>query len=896
MGVLRSVWRILRLFVKTVMVIVLTVVLVPPAVVGVALGIAVFSPTPVAIPKAKQFKPLQASHVYDVYGNELAVFKDFESNIPIAKADVPIVLKQAVISAEDRNFYAHGGVDIKGTIRALVADAKQGEAKQGGSTITQQYVKNVYENNDAVDAANKTGASADATLAGAAVKGGSGKRDLTRKLREAILATRLNRKISKEDILYGYLTTIYLGEGAFGVEAASQTYFRKSAKHLTLSEAATLAGLIPAPTLYEPRGHTRSAEVKRLAVLRAMREEGYISRSQELRTAEQYLWSERQGPPPIGQPVTLVFGRKRVESKYPYFVDYVRRYLEARYGVEKVRTGGLQVQTTIDPKLQALAEASVAKTLKGTKAPLEMALVSVEPLTGFVRAMVGGREYDAPDGQVNLALGACPTVANLEKRLKHKPAVPPICDGSTFGGGSGRSPGSSIKPIVLAAAMAEGISPRTVYDGSRFKPKCAGRAIRNYEGGGSGPADLRTATIKSINTIYARLGMDVGIDNVAKMAQKLGIQSAWYDPKVHCASWSLGGIDVSPLEMASAYAVFAGRGLKATFPVQYREKGFEPVAIDEPATPVVRVIDGAGNLLEDNTGNHTTRVLAENVADNVSDILQAVVTSGTAKRAQLGDRPVAGKTGTSQGAGNVWFVGYTPTISTAIWMGYRDSPRPLRNIKGVRSVIGGTFPAITWKDYMAKATADVPPTGFTAPAPIRRVVVVSRVLQLRKRERKGIDVGAKSAIGKTRVSSYLTGLAPFAVERPPYIAPPSTVAPPPTLPPPASAPPPTLVPPEPVTEPPPTIPPATSPPATNAPTVAPTAPVVLSAPATVAPTAPPVSVAAGVPVTVVATTNPNSVVVVVGVPVVSVAPNPGVPGSVVATNATAPATTATTRA
>ncbi len=767
---LRTVLRHTRIVLKTLIIVAIAVTIVPAAMIGVGVGFAVFSPAPVTIPKPRTFPPIQASHVYDVYGNEIAEFKEFDSKIPMRKEDVPLVLKQAVISAEDKRFYSHNGVDLIGTLRALRADAKKGTdatgSRQGGSTITQQFVKILYETNAAVaaaDAATRAGSEGvDTQVSG---QQDNGKRTLTNKLHEAILATRLNRKISKDDILFGYLSNIFLGEGAFGMEAASQTYFRKSVKHLTLSESATLAGIINAPSQYEPRNHPKAAEFKRQSVLHNMRQEGYISRSEELRAIDQKIWVETQGPPPIGQPVTLVFGRANVNSTYPYFVDYVRRYLVAKYGEDKVRRGGLQVQTTIDPKLQAEAEKAAANTLEGTKAPLEMAVVSVEPLTGFVKAMVGGRDYYAEGGQVNLALGGCPKEAKLAQRLGHQPAVPPVCNGSTYGGGTGRSPGSSMKPIVLATAFSQGINPATVYEGSPFQPKCAKRPIKNFEGAAYSAVDLRTATIKSVNTVYARLGMDVGIGNVAKMAQKLGLESVWYDPKVHCASWAIGGIDVSPLEMAAAYSVFAGRGLRAE------------------VTPVVRVVDGKGNVIEDNTGNHTVQALSQNIADNVNDILQAVVSSGTGVRAALKDRPAAGKTGTSQGAGNVWFVGYTPTLSTAIWMGYRDAPRPLRNIKGVGSLTGGSFPALTWHNYMTDALADVPPTGFTAPAPIKKVQIVNRLLILAKRARKGIDPGARRSATKTGVSSYEEGIGSPSVDAPAYIAPPTTTPPPPTAPP-----------------------------------------------------------------------------------------------------------------
>ena len=295
------------------------------------------------------------------------------------------------------------------------------------------------------------------------------------------------------------------------------------------------------------------------------------------------------------------------------------------------------------------------------------------------------------------------------------------------------------------------------------------------------------ATVKSVNTAYARLGYDVvGIENVAKMAQRLGITSAWYDPARHGPSYSLGGIDVSPLEMAAAYSVFAGRGLRA------------------PATPILSVVDGTGKVLEDNTQTRPRRVLSMAVADNVNQVLQGVVTEGTGRRASLGDRPVAGKTGTSQGYGNAWFVGYTPTLSTAVWMGYRDRPRPLYGIRGVARVAGGTLPAATWSAYMKVAMAGIPATNFDEAAPIVRPKELSVADIKAKQLREGIDPGNRRQPAETPTSSFVSDAGPPLVATPPVdegfqpsagattpvpIAPPFTAAPPvPTAPPVTAAP------------------------------------------------------------------------------------------------------------
>jgi penicillin-binding protein 1A len=751
--VLRTTYRILRAMVRTAVLLVVSVVLVPGVMVATGLGIALFTPVPVHIPEPKQLPTILPSRVYDNRGNLIAEFKEFDSNIPVRPQDIPQVLKDAVVASEDRRFFRHKGVDLQGIIRAIRVEANdEPGGQQGASTITMQLVKQAYlgERNDL--------RSPDLSMQERAWG----------KLKQAVMANRLDRTMPKDEILYRYLSSIFLGQGAYGVGAASQTYFRKPVSQLTLSEAATLVGIIPAPSLYEPRGNIRNAETKRKITLDQMLREGYVSRIEHDKAVAQELWLESAGEPPVGKPVTLVYSRPKTETRYPYFVDYVRRYVVSRYGEETLYRGGLQIETTIDPELQAKAEETAATTLKGTSTELELSIVSVEPGTGFVKALVGGRDFDSPGGQVNLALGNCPTIESLESRLRHAPELPPTCikQNDITGGGSGRSPGSSIKPIVLAAAFEQGITPRTVYSGALFEPPGGGRPIGNYEGASYGSVDLRTAMVKSVNTVFARLGIDVGIKEVAKTAQKLGITSAWYDPKVHGASYSLGGIDVSPLEMAAAYSVFANHGVR------------------NPATPVLRVTDAEGRMLEENPDrSRRERVLSEAVADNVTDVLTGVVTEGTGTRAQLDDeRPVAGKTGTSQGYGNAWFVGYTPQLSTAVWMGYRDAPRPLRGIKGVRSVAGGTIPAQTWGAYMNRAMEGLPIVAFSEPAPIQRVRALSRAELLQRRARGGIDPGQQREVSSLETRRWVerTDAPPVNAPEPGYVPPP--VVAPPTVP------------------------------------------------------------------------------------------------------------------
>lgn len=693
----------MRHLAKTLKVVIFAAFSVPVAVVGTVLSSLVFLPLPVNLPRERAGVQSRISHVYDAAGNEIAVFREFDQNIPVKPSDLPTLLKQAVISDEDRSFYKHSGIDLRGSVRALVADLRGGRVKQGGSTITQQYVKNVYVGNE---------------------------RTLSRKLREAILANRVDRKLSKDEILFRYLNTIYLGEGAYGVGAASETYFRKAVNDLSLSEAALLAGIIPAPSLYQPRGNPDGADARRRHVLDVMLEEGYITQQQHDEAAAQVVWPTTRGKPT--GPATLIQPPVKEFRRYPYFVDYVEKYLRAR-GYDPDRAG-LRIQTSLDPDVQKDAEKAVSEALSGTAAPIEMALASVEPRTGYVKAMVGGRDfYNGPSANVNLALGGCPKKPEANVRVEVEASCWSDPTSEISGGGPGRQTGSSWKPFTLAAALEKGISPNKTYPapGVYKIPGCTPKPgdpcqIGNNEGHGGGSQSIRTATAQSTNTVYAQIAKEVGGDNIARMASKLGVGGAWYSPDRHGLSYTLGVLDTAPLDMAAAYSVFANSGLR------------------NPASPIVTVRDSAGKLLIDNRSREEEgsgeRVLDEIIADNVTAIMRGVIEGGTGTAANIG-RPAAGKTGSSQFNANAWFVGFTPTLSTAIWMGKTDGQGPnqaLLRIKGVPRVYGGTIPARTWKAFMTDALKDVPVTDFNQPAPISGIAD-----RLRRGERKGFDPGPK---------------------------------------------------------------------------------------------------------------------------------------------------------
>jgi penicillin-binding protein 1A len=711
---------VLRRFGKTVSVLVLSALTVPPAVAFTVIVSLIFLPLPVNLPRERASVTSRISHVYDIEGNEIAVFREFDQNIPVSKKDIPVSLKQAVISSEDKSFYRHSGVDLRGSFRALVADLRGRSLKQGGSTITQQYVKNVYTGNE---------------------------RTITRKVREAILANQVDREYSKEEILYRYLSTIYLGEGAYGVGAAAETYFHKSVKDLSISESALLAAIIPAPSVYQPRGNPDGANARRLNVLATMLREGYITQAAHDEAAAQTVWPVTKGKPP--GPVTLIHQPVKEFRKYPFFVDYVEKYLRAR-GYDPDRAG-LKIITSLDPEVQKEAERSVTDALKGTAAPLEMALASVEPPTGFVKALVGGRDfYNGPSANVNLALGGCP-------KKPEKIDVAAACwDDATAaigGGGPGRQTGSSWKPFTLAAALEKGIAPSKVFPApSTYRiPNCKATStsqkctISNNEGHGGGSQSLRTATAQSTNTVYAALEHEIGIASGVEMAKKLGVASAFYSSPLHgVAGVTLGVEDTAPLEMAAAYSVFANRGERL------------------PATPIVKMTDTTGKVLIDNQKRKGERVLDEVIADNVTDLLRGVIDGGTGTAANIG-RPAAGKTGSSNDNADAWFVGFTPTLSTAIWMGNSTGRVPLLNIKGVRRVFGGTIPARTWKAYMSEALKGVPVTEFNEPAPIRSITD-----QLRRDARQGFDPGSRrDPLDITSGGKFEYDIPPPVAEEPP---------------------------------------------------------------------------------------------------------------------------------
>jgi len=576
--------------------------------------------------------PRQVPHEVDghIYANDnhtiLATLRGSESRILVDTNQISPIMQQAIVAIEDKRFYEHNGVDLRGIARAVWADLAHKSVVQGGSTITQQFVKNSC-----------------VTTA----------RTISRKLKEAALAWQLEQHWSKLRILTAYLNTIYFGNGAYGIQRAAQTYFNSTAARLTLAQAALLAGIPADPSRYDPVTNPKAARARRLEVLQAMLAQGDITRGDLQRATRE--------PLPRAQDVRL----PGIEGPAPYFVNYVKQQLIERYGTRRVFGGGLNVQTTIDLRLQKLARHAIQSVLKEPNGP-SAALVAVRPRTGEVLAMYGGDNFR--QSQFNLAVQG------------------------------ERQPGSSFKPFVLATALKQGISPSTtfpsrpvsIFIGDKYWP------VHNYENDYIGSGDLVTATVVSDNSIFAQLTKLVGPGNVAKTAHQVGI-TRHLNPYF---AIGLGADAVSPLEMARAFSTFADNGLRVDGAVF----GNRPRA-------VARISNATGKLMDDNRPVYRAALTRDQDA-LLTSILEGVIRSGTGTRAALPDRVVAGKTGTTENYGDAWFVGYTPQLATAVWVGYPNKLKPMLTEYHGQAVAGGTFPAEIWRVFTQLALSGTRPESF----------------------------------------------------------------------------------------------------------------------------------------------------------------------------------------
>jgi penicillin-binding protein 1A len=672
--------------------------LVVGAVTLVASGCASLPADPIA--QADRKIVAASTQLYASDGSLLTLLHGEIDRQPVLLKEVPDTLQDAAVAIEDETFWTHHGVSLRGVARAAVSNAKRAEAGtghiQGGSTISQQLVKNMYFP--------------------------SGERTITRKLAEARLALGLERRYSKPKILEMYLNTVYFGRGAYGVRAAARAYFKKDMASLSLGESAFLAGLIHDPEAYnwtdQPSdsrdARKREALTRRDLVLDRMVKIGSVTpdaaRAAKTERLEVVPQDEQRWP-------------------HPYFVDLVLRELgvtgapgrklDPRYNflgstvaarARRVYEGGLRIYTTIDPNAQTAAESAVATVLPARLTKLSAALIALDPSTGFVRAIIGGKDYystGTPHARVNLALGAA-------------------------GGGSGRQPGSSFKPFVLAAALQRGVSLRRSYDSSPFEYRLDRYQdpwkVSNYEGEGGGSINLVDGTVHSVNAVYAHLLIDgvgggdafAGAERVASLARSLGIPFATEDdlrqrckdrylktnsciPASKVPAIALGAKEVAPFDVAGAYAAFANGG-----------KRIKP-------TSIVRIEDRNGKSLYA-ADPHPEQAIPAPIADAVTNVLTGVIQRGTGARADI-DRPAAGKTGTSQMWRDAWFDGYVPQLLASVWVGNPSMQESMTPSNGYPfRVVGGTFPAMIWRAFMRAALRGVPvepfppmPGGFSFP-------------------------------------------------------------------------------------------------------------------------------------------------------------------------------------
>ncbi len=579
------------------------------------------------------------------------------------------ISQKSVLAIEDAQFYQHGPLDWTSLVRALLTNAASGDVVQGGSTITQQLVKNAVT--------------------------GDTSQTFQRKFQELALAIRVEQRYSKNQILALYLNDIYFGNGVYGIGTAADFYFHEPASKLTLTQGALLAGLVRAPSYYDPLAHPVKARVRRNEVLDRLAELGWVP--------QERIDRAKQTPLGLAKDVgSLALQRP------PFFVTYITQQIAANTDGEfdafgkteaqrrrRLYEGGLRITTTLNPDWQAAAQAVADEPYRvsvadpGYRQHPDTAIVSVDTATGAIRTMLSGRDY--LHDQLNLA-------------------------------DSHRQPGSSFKPFTLVAAFREGIPPGSVFSTKSplYLPQWTGNdcsCVSNAEGAGdAGYRNLWEATADSINVVFAQLILEAGPDAVVKAAHDMGIQTGL--PAV--PSLTLGTVDVTPIEMAGAYQTLANDG-----------KHCEEYA-------VAKVGDDAGVLYRHKPA--CEQVVAPAIAHLVTAMLQGVVQHGTGTAAALSPWPVAGKTGTTQDYSNAWFVGYTRQVATAVWVGFPGTPDPLPLYFG-QSVFGGTLAAPIWHDYMTRVMSGMPALGFPAP-PAPEVGTVPDVVGFRSEHAQNVVAAA----------------------------------------------------------------------------------------------------------------------------------------------------------
>jgi penicillin-binding protein 1A len=590
-----------------------------------------------SIDTLRNYKPSTVTKIFSEDGDIIGEFF-YEKREIVSLDRVPNYLIQAFVAGEDARFFQHKGLDYLAILRALLRNIFSGEIVQGGSTITQQVVKSLLL---------------------------SPEKSFARKIREAILAYKIEKYLTKEEILFLYLNQIYLGHGSYGIAAAAENYFGKTIEELNIAEAALLAGLPQAPSKSSPYHHPQQAKKRQVYILNRMAEEGFIPSNEAIKAAQ--------------TPYTIRNKEKPSLEKAPYFVEYIRRYIEEKYGKEALYKNGLQVFTTIDLHFQKTAqeamEAGLREIEKREKYPSatmplapEGGLVCFDLQTGYVRAMVGGRDFKK--SQFNRAVQAR------------------------------RQTGSAFKPIIYASALDKGYTPASIvvdapivfeWGNQKWKPK-------NFEGKFLGPTTFRNALTHSVNVVTVKIAQDIGVDYIRDYAKKLGISSPLY----HELSMALGSSSISLYELTRAYAVFANHG-----------RSFKPIFIK-------KILDRDGNLLEENVRsfyfgediNEEEQVITPQTAYLITYLMEGVVQHGTGWRARSLNRPVAAKTGTTDQFMDAWFIGYTPELLTGVWVGFDEERSLGENETGARAA------SPIWVNFMSKILRDKPKKDFPIPAGI----------------------------------------------------------------------------------------------------------------------------------------------------------------------------------
>ncbi|MGE0880323.1 MAG: PBP1A family penicillin-binding protein [Acidimicrobiia bacterium] len=587
------------------------------------------------------FEPLaQRSQVYDAAGNLLAEFVADQNRVPITLDQVSINMIKALVAVEDKNFFKHDGVDIRAIARVTLANVSAGSAAQGGSTITQQLVRNGLFDRE---------------------KTASGK------LKEALYALRLEKQMSKQEILERYLNTVYFGNGAYGIAVASQLYFGVEAAQLDIGQAAFLTGLIRNPSGYDPYRYPDRSRARRRQALQRLVDQNVI-------TETEYKALD-SAPIPDSPKYTLATSGRATDT---YFVDQVKLELlddtANAYGLgttaserySRVFRGGLKITTTLDPaKQQAALESrdGIIATVPNNDGRFTAAVASIEPQTGAIRAVIGG----TGEGASKFDLATQGT----------------------------RQPGSSFKPFVLVTALEAGARPDDMINGSspcEFENPGSDPPTYRVTSTSGGTRDLSYMIKNSINCAFVRLGLVVGEDRVIATAKRMGVDTSKMQP---FPSLALGTFEVSPMDMAAAYSVLANNGVRN-------------------APYVIEKIEGPDGKVVYQHKAQPERVIAPEIAETATQMLTGVVTGGTGTRARITGREVAGKTGTSQDNADAWFVGYTPQLSTAVWMGNPQKRESMANLGG-RDVVGGLYPAMIWKQYTETALDGVDAVAFARP-------------------------------------------------------------------------------------------------------------------------------------------------------------------------------------